>query len=679
MIVEKIILDNEKSDKFPAGLRVLAVDDDPICLKLLETLLRKCQYHVTTTSQARVALKMLRENKDRFDLVVSDVHMPDMDGFKLLELVGLEMDLPVIMLSANSDPKLVMQGITHGACDYLVKPVRIEELRNIWQHVIRRKKVDSKNQNASTDQLNAQPGSGESHISPTTENADPHGKFNRKRKDDEDDGEDDENESEDPSTQKKPRVVWSIELHRKFVAAVNHLGIEKAVPKRILDMMNVEGLTRENVASHLQKYRLYLKRISHVTTQQANMAAAFGIKDSPFMRMGSLDGLGDFRTLSGPGRLGNVALSPYGTSGILGRLNSPANMNLRNLTPTLVQPTHSPTLSNLIGKTHPVLSSSGQNPSLFQGIPSLELDQIQQKGNLNFNGTDDSKIFATANTFTDSGAVIGGSSNLFSSNGNNSMMLVGGFGNPSSNNMASFSSESFNTGITCASNLLDPSKCNETWQNTIEPPKIEPNSLLSTNTFHPQLPLNSMRDKNSSNGSYSQNNSFLASSVPPQDLRERSCQDLVSDTQNTNQTTNQRWGEQRQNYRHIPNNAFGSLNSQNPENGVISRMNRNLDHNTGIFEQKIDEFVNGRASGGVLSLVQRSESDKFAMESRVRSNENFFSEQPKLLGGFVHQSYDSLDDLMNAMIKRDETTSNCDFGFDDYAAFGQVAVEKTLV
>lgn len=51
---------------------------------------------VTTTNQAKAALNMLRENKNRFDLVISDVHMPDMDGFKLLELVGLEMDLPVI-------------------------------------------------------------------------------------------------------------------------------------------------------------------------------------------------------------------------------------------------------------------------------------------------------------------------------------------------------------------------------------------------------------------------------------------------------------------------------------------------------------------------------------------------------------------------------------------------------
>ena len=51
---------------------------------------------VTTCSQATVALNLLREKRGCFDVVLSDVYMPDMDGFKLLEHVGLEMDLPVI-------------------------------------------------------------------------------------------------------------------------------------------------------------------------------------------------------------------------------------------------------------------------------------------------------------------------------------------------------------------------------------------------------------------------------------------------------------------------------------------------------------------------------------------------------------------------------------------------------
>uniref|UniRef100_A0A5B6ZJ92 Response regulatory domain-containing protein n=1 Tax=Davidia involucrata TaxID=16924 RepID=A0A5B6ZJ92_DAVIN len=217
---------DEPSDQFPVGLRVLAVDDDPTCLMLLETLLRKCQYHVTTTSQAITALKLLRENKNKFDLVISDVHMPDMDGFKLLELVGLEMDLPVIMLSANGDTKLVMKGITHGACDYLLKPVRIEELKNIWIHVVRRRMLDSKESNKSDKPYRENGGQGLTG----KENSDQNGKLNKKRKDqiEDEDEEHDKNghNNEDPSSQKKPRVVWSVELHRKFMAAVHQLGID---------------------------------------------------------------------------------------------------------------------------------------------------------------------------------------------------------------------------------------------------------------------------------------------------------------------------------------------------------------------------------------------------------------------------------------------------------------------
>jgi SHAQKYF class myb-like DNA-binding protein len=61
--------------------------------------------------------------------------------------------------------------------------------------------------------------------------------------------------------------VWTPQLHKRFVDAVGHLGIKNAVPKTIMQLMNVEGLTRENVASHLQKYRLYLKRMQGLSSE----------------------------------------------------------------------------------------------------------------------------------------------------------------------------------------------------------------------------------------------------------------------------------------------------------------------------------------------------------------------------------------------------------------------------
>ncbi|KAM7505209.1 hypothetical protein LguiB_004113 [Lonicera macranthoides] len=67
-------------------------------------------------------------------------------------------------------------------------------------------------------------------------------------------------------TLKRPRLVWTPQLHKRFVDAVAHLGIKNAVPKTIMQLMSVDGLTRENVASHLQKYRLYLKRMQGISS-----------------------------------------------------------------------------------------------------------------------------------------------------------------------------------------------------------------------------------------------------------------------------------------------------------------------------------------------------------------------------------------------------------------------------
>ncbi|KAG4943418.1 hypothetical protein JHK84_047498 [Glycine max] len=60
---------------------------------------------------------------------------------------------------------------------------------------------------------------------------------------------------------KKIKVDWTPELHKKFVKAVEQLGIDQAIPSRILELMKVESLTRHNVASHLQKYRMHKRQI----------------------------------------------------------------------------------------------------------------------------------------------------------------------------------------------------------------------------------------------------------------------------------------------------------------------------------------------------------------------------------------------------------------------------------
>uniref|UniRef100_A0A0E0JU82 HTH myb-type domain-containing protein n=1 Tax=Oryza punctata TaxID=4537 RepID=A0A0E0JU82_ORYPU len=80
-------------------------------------------------------------------------------------------------------------------------------------------------------------------------------------------GNNNNNNTTSSSSSKRARLVWTPQLHKRFVEVVAHLGMKNAVPKTIMQLMNVEGLTRENVASHLQKYRLYVKRMQGLSNE----------------------------------------------------------------------------------------------------------------------------------------------------------------------------------------------------------------------------------------------------------------------------------------------------------------------------------------------------------------------------------------------------------------------------
>ncbi|TYH77732.1 hypothetical protein ES332_D04G175200v1 [Gossypium tomentosum] len=69
---------------------------------------------------------------------------------------------------------------------------------------------------------------------------------------------------------RKTKVDWTPELHRRFVQAVEQLGVDKAVPSRILELMGIDCLTRHNIASHLQKYRSHQKHLLAREAEAAN-------------------------------------------------------------------------------------------------------------------------------------------------------------------------------------------------------------------------------------------------------------------------------------------------------------------------------------------------------------------------------------------------------------------------
>ena len=131
-------------------------------------------------------------------------------------------------MSADGRTSAVMKGIRHGACDYLIKPVREEELRNIWQHVVRKMWNENKeheNSGSLEDNDRNKQGHDDTEYASSVIDAAEVVKVSKKRINPKED-DDGELENEDPSTSKKPRVVWSVELHQQFVSAVNQLGLD---------------------------------------------------------------------------------------------------------------------------------------------------------------------------------------------------------------------------------------------------------------------------------------------------------------------------------------------------------------------------------------------------------------------------------------------------------------------
>ena len=106
---------------------ILFVDDDGEFCKAMKKVFEKSGYTVTLAADGREALDVL--SKGTFDLIISDLRMPGMNGVELMgEIVRRKIITPVIFLTAYGEVKSYMDLMNMGAFDYLNKPVEGREL-----------------------------------------------------------------------------------------------------------------------------------------------------------------------------------------------------------------------------------------------------------------------------------------------------------------------------------------------------------------------------------------------------------------------------------------------------------------------------------------------------------------------------------------------------------------------
>ncbi|MBJ6360139.1 ATP-binding protein [Paenibacillus sp. GCM10012307] len=137
-------LQDSNSTAYSGKLNILAVDDDPVNLKVLLSILSSDQYHIQTAMSGAEAVSLLVSR--RWDLLICDVMMPHMSGYELTRIVRERFkisELPILLLTARSQPEDIYAGFLSGANDYVVKPVDALELRyRVWSLTALRQSVN---------------------------------------------------------------------------------------------------------------------------------------------------------------------------------------------------------------------------------------------------------------------------------------------------------------------------------------------------------------------------------------------------------------------------------------------------------------------------------------------------------------------------------------------------------
>jgi two-component system, sensor histidine kinase len=133
---------NNQEEERTRAASVLLVDDSMAILKMTSKALLREGFTVTTAENGSIALNILKERAKDFDVVLTDLQMPVMDGLEMTRryreleassaFAGGVRRVPIIGMSANSDDETKKQALEVGMGNFIEKPFQIEKFKSIW-------------------------------------------------------------------------------------------------------------------------------------------------------------------------------------------------------------------------------------------------------------------------------------------------------------------------------------------------------------------------------------------------------------------------------------------------------------------------------------------------------------------------------------------------------------------
>jgi DNA-binding response OmpR family regulator len=121
---------------------ILLIEDDPDICELVTLYLRKEGYRVDIAMNAEQGLNLFQSSA--YDMLISDIMLPCMDGMKLVQLIRCQSDIPIIFITSKKEPQDIVAGLNIGGDDYVTKPFEPEVLVARVQAGLRRYRTTSR-------------------------------------------------------------------------------------------------------------------------------------------------------------------------------------------------------------------------------------------------------------------------------------------------------------------------------------------------------------------------------------------------------------------------------------------------------------------------------------------------------------------------------------------------------